>query len=373
MQINEDRVVKQFIELVGIDSETKDEAEISNYLKNLFSELGLEVEEDTSKERTGHGANNLICTLRGTGAGPTIFFTCHMDTVVPGKNIKPLITDGYLHTDGTTILGADDKAGIAALIEAIRTIQEQDIPHNDVQFIITVGEESGLIGAKEIDKELIEALFGYALDSDGPVGNMVVQAPAQAKLNVQIIGKTAHAGLEPEKGVSAITVAGKVIAALPMGRIDAETTANIGSIRGGEQTNIVCDYVQIESEARSLSKSRLEELVKIQVETIKKVVSEENAEAIVEVKDMYPAYHVEEDMEVVQLAKRAAKNIRLESNLLSSGGGSDANIFSGYGLPTINLALGYEYIHTVNERIKITYLQQAAALTVAIITEATKQ
>ncbi|TXK87170.1 M20/M25/M40 family metallo-hydrolase, partial [Parageobacillus sp. SY1] len=215
-----------------------------------FEALGLHVIEDDAAAKTGHGAGNLICTLEATKEGvDPIYFTSHMDTVVPGKGVKPSIQDGYVVTDGTTILGADDKAGLAAMFEAIRVLKEQNIPHGTIQFIITVGEESGLVGAKALDPSLIQAKFGYALDSDGKVGNIVVAAPTQAKLKVVVYGKTAHAGVAPEKGVSAITIAAKAIAQMPLGRIDEETTANIGRFEGGTQTNIVCDRVDILAEA----------------------------------------------------------------------------------------------------------------------------
>lgn len=191
--VNKDRLVSEFMELVQVDSETGFEADIAEVLKKKFSELGLEVLEDEAKEKTGHGANNLICTLKGNKDGvDPIYFTSHMDTVVPGKGIKPSIQDGYIVSDGTTILGSDDKAGLSAMLEAIRVLKENNIQHGDVQFVITVGEESGLVGAKALDPSMIHAKFGYALDSNGKVGDIIVAAPTQAKINTIIKGKTAH-------------------------------------------------------------------------------------------------------------------------------------------------------------------------------------
>lgn len=194
--VNKQRLVEEFLELVQIDSETKYEREIADVLKAKFEALGLHVIEDDTTAQTGHGAGNLICTLPATKEGvDPIYFTSHMDTVVPGKGVKPSIQDGYIVTDGTTILGADDKAGLAAMFEAIRMLKEKQIPHGLIQFIITVGEESGLVGAKALDPSLIQAKFGYALDSDGKVGQIIVAAPTQAKLKVTVHGKTAHAGV----------------------------------------------------------------------------------------------------------------------------------------------------------------------------------
>lgn len=256
--VNEKRLLEEFLELVQIDSETKHEAEISKVLKQKFTDLGLSVKEDDTKEVTGHGAGNLICTLKGTKDADTIYFTSHMDTVVPGKGVKPIVEDGYVKSDGTTILGADDKTGLAAMFEAIKVLKEQNIEHGTIEFIITAGEESGLVGAKAMDRSDITAKYGFALDSDGKVGNIIVAAPTQAKVRATIFGKTAHAGVEPEKGISAITIASKAISKMPLGRIDKETTANIGRFEGGTQTNIVCDQVDILAEARSLVPEKME-------------------------------------------------------------------------------------------------------------------
>lgn len=370
INVNEDRLVKEFMELVQIDSETGHEEKIAPVLKEKFNQLGLEVIEDDSQAETGYGAGNLFCFLKGTKDGSeTIYFTSHMDTVVPGNNIKPSIKDRYIVSDETTILGADDKAGIAAMLEAIRVIKESNIDHGDVQFIITVGEESGLVGAKALDQSLIKANYGYAIDSNGEVGDIIVAAPTQAKLVIRIEGKTAHAGLEPEKGVSAITLAAKAIANMPLGRIDSETTANIGSFSGGQQTNIVCDHVEIHAEARSLDPKKLDKQISVMKEAFEEAAKKYGGRAHVDVDILYPNYRQKDGDKVVEVAKRAAKQIGRESKLLESGGGSDANIFAGYGIPTVNLAVGYEHIHTTKERIHIDDLVKITELIVAITNE----
>ncbi|WPZ17305.1 tripeptidase T [Geobacillus subterraneus] len=368
--VNEQRLVGEFLELVQIDSETKHEGEIAKVLKQKFEALGLEVIEDDAAAKTGHGAGNLICTLAATKDGvDPIYFTSHMDTVVPGKGVKPSIQDGYVVTDGTTILGADDKAGLAAMLEAIRVLKEQNIPHGVIQFIITVGEESGLVGAKALDPSLIQAKYGYALDSDGKVGNIVVAAPTQAKLKVVVHGKTAHAGVAPEKGVSAITIAAKAIAKMPLGRIDEETTANIGRFEGGTQTNIVCDRVDILAEARSLVPEKMEAQVAKMKEAFETVAAEMGGRADVEVEVMYPGFKFSDGDHVVEVAKRAAANIGRPCELQRSGGGSDANVIAGFGIPTVNLAVGYEEIHTTNERMPIEELVKLTEMVVAIVEE----
>ncbi|OVE39108.1 hypothetical protein CCZ20_03615 [Priestia aryabhattai] len=371
--INEQRIVDLFIELVQVDSETKHEKKIAVVLKEKFTALGVEVVEDDAKEKTGHGANNLICTLPATKEGvDTIYFTSHMDTVVPGNGIKPSIEDGYIKSDGTTILGADDKAGLAAMLEAITVLKEENIAHGKIEFIITVGEESGLVGAKALDSSLVTAKFGYALDSDGKVGDIIVAAPTQAKVNATIYGKTAHAGVAPERGVSAITIASRAISKMPLGRIDEETTANIGRFEGGTQTNIVCDRVDILAEARSLIPEKMEAQVAKMKEAFETAAQEMGGRAEVDIKVMYPGFKFGDGDHVVEVAKKAVANIDRPSRLLQSGGGSDANVIAGFDIPTVNLAVGYEDIHTTNEKIPVEELVKTSELVVSIIKEVAK-
>lgn len=369
--INEERLLNEFLELVQIDSETKEEAEIAKVLTKKFSDLGVEVFEDDTMGETGHGAGNLICTLKGNKEGvDPIYFTSHMDTVVPAKGVKPTLKeDGFIYSDGTTILGADDKAGLATMLESVRVLKENNISHGDIQFIITVGEESGLVGAKALDSSLVKAKYGFALDSDGKVGNIIVAAPTQAKVKATIFGKTAHAGVAPEKGVSAITIAAKAISKMPLGRIDEETTANIGRFEGGKATNIVCEQADILAEARSLVPEKMEAQVEKMKAAFTSVAEEMGGKAEVEVQVMYPGYKFKDGDEVVEVAKRAAKKIGRPSELLTSGGGSDANVIAGFGVPTVNLAVGYEEIHTKSERMPVEELNKLSEMVVAIIQE----
>lgn len=374
MTINQERLLNEFLELVQIDSETKFETEVAKVLKQKFTDLGLEVFEDDTKAKTGHGAGNLICTLKGTKEGvDPIYFTSHMDTVVPAKGVKPSIKDGYVVTDGTTILGADDKAGLAVMLETIRVLKEKNIPHGMIQFVITVGEESGLVGAKALDPSLLKAKYGYALDSDEKVGNVVVAAPTQAKVKATIYGKTAHAGVAPEKGVSAITIAAKAIAKMPLGRIDQETTANIGRFEGGTATNIVCDRVDILAEARSLLPEKMNAQVQKMKDAFESVAEQMGGSAEVKVEVMYPGFKFGGGDQVVEIARKAAAKIGRPCELQKSGGGSDANVFNGFNIPTVNLAVGYEEIHTTNERIPVEELYKLGEMTFAIIEEVTNQ
>ena len=373
--IRQDRLIEEFMELVKVDSETGHEEEIAVVLKKKFGDLGLQVVEDDSKERTGHGAGNLIVTMEATAGGtaPKLFFTCHMDTVTPGKGIKPVLhEDGWITSDGTTILGSDDKAGLAVLLEAIKVLQEENIAHGQIQFVITAGEESGLLGARCMDPKYLDADLGYAIDSNGEIGAIAVAAPTQAKMKMKIYGKSAHAGVNPEDGISAIQVASKAISRMKLGRLDHETTANIGKFAGGGATNVVCDYVELDAEARSIVQDKVERQIEHMREALESAVKECGAtcEFISEI--VYPAFNFGEQDEVVQLAQRAIAGMGLSSRTFHSGGGSDANIFNGMGVPTVNLALGYEHIHTTKERIRADDMAKAAEMVISIIRETTK-
>ncbi|MDT0123628.1 M20/M25/M40 family metallo-hydrolase [Paenibacillus sp. RRE4] len=373
--INEQRVIQHFMDLVQIDSETKNEQNISKVLKEQFEGLGLHVYEDDTMNETGHGAGNLVVTLEASGVEGVepMLFTCHMDTVTPGQGIKPeLSEDGWIRSDGTTILGADDKAGIAALFEAIRIIQENNIPHGKIQFVITVGEESGLVGARAMNPKDIDASFGYALDSNGAVGTICVAAPARAEIEMKIYGKSAHAGVNPEDGISAIQVAAKAIAAMKLGRIDDETTANIGKFQGGSALNVVCDFVQIDAEARSIVQEKIEQQIAQMREALETTCRKYGATAEFRSEIKYPAFGFHDDHEVVQLAQRAIRSLGLETSTFASGGGSDANIFNGFGIPTANLAVGYEDIHTTKERIRAADIVKLSQVVIAIVQETAK-
>ncbi|MGG4219767.1 tripeptidase T [Paenibacillus jamilae] len=375
VKIVKDRIVQEFMELVQVDSETKYEQEISRVLKEKFNALGLEVVEDDSRERTGHGSGNLIVTWKAEGVeqAPKIFFTCHMDTVTPGKGIKPQLgEDGWIRSDGSTILGSDDKAGIAALFEAIRVVREQNIPHGQIQFVITAGEESGLMGARAMKPEVLDSDFGYALDSNGEVGSICIAAPTQARIEMRITGKSAHAGVNPEDGISAIQVASKAISKMKLGRIDKETTANIGSFEGGGATNVVCDFVLVRAEARSIIQEKVNHQIQHMREALETTTREFGAQGEFRSEVIYPAFSFTEHDEVVQVAQRAIQGLGLATSTFHSGGGSDANVFNGLGIPTVNLAVGYQNIHTTEEKIKADDLVKVAEVVVALIQETTK-
>ncbi|AZS14760.1 M20/M25/M40 family metallo-hydrolase [Paenibacillus lutimineralis] len=373
--INKERLIQLFLELVRIDSETKHEREIADFLIRKFTELGLEVVEDDSMARTGHGAGNLIATLKPsvqTNAEPFLF-TSHMDTVAPGVGINPIVgEDGWIRSDGTTILGSDDKAGVASLLEVIQVLREHNLPHGQIQFVITVGEEMGMTGSRALDTGLLDAKFGFAFDSNGDVGTICVASPSRALITIDIYGKSAHAGVNPEDGISAIQVAGKTIARMRLGRIDEETTANIGKFEGGGETNIVPDHVKLYAEARSTSQAKLEQQIAGMKEAVESTCQDYHTKGVFNSTIVYPSFHLSEQEPVVVLAQKAAGELGLSGATFMSGGGSDANIFNGLGIPTVNLAVGYEDIHTTRERIKAEDIVKTAELALEIIAQTVK-
>lgn len=374
--INKQRLLDTFLELVQINSESGNETEIQKVLKAKFIALGLDVVEDQAGENEGLGANNLICTLKSNINDAyinKIYFTSHMDTVVPGIDIKPIIKeDGYIYSDGTTILGADDKAGLASILEMVQTLIEQGIPHGQIQFVITVAEEIGLEGAKHLNQSLLDADFGYAVDASMPVGTTVIGAPTQMKIDATIYGKKAHASM-PDKGVSAINIASKAVSEMKLGKIDEYTTANIGRFEGGSATNIVADKVTLNAEARSHSDKSIQDQVEHMKAVFEKVANKYGGSAEVQITKSYPGFTVSDTETVTNIAKASAVSLGLNPKTTVGGGGSDGNIINGLGIPTVILGVGYEHIHTTNERMPIESLNLLAEQLLKIVEIITKK
>ena len=369
MEINKQRLLNEFLELVQIDSASKDERLMADALKPRLEALGFTVTEDDAGEKIGGTAGNLIAVLEGQKDAPALLFCAHMDRVEPGRGIKPVVEDGAVKSDGTTILAADDVAGIAAVLEAVRTVQAQQIPHGRLEILFTVAEEGGLFGAKSLDAIALQAKAGFFLDMGGPVGTIVVQAPAQKNISATVHGRAAHAGVAPEKGISAILVAAEALTKMKLGRIDEETTANIGLIQGGVATNIIPDRVELKGEARSLDQEKLNRQAEHMAEVIQSTCAAHGVEAEVSISDSYNSFRLTEADYVVQLAVKAAKAMGLEPQIESTGGGSDANIINGYGIPSVILGMGYTNVHTTDEAIPIDQLEAAAQYVLQLIKE----
>jgi tripeptide aminopeptidase len=370
--VNKQRIIGEFIELVQIDSPSSKEGAVAKVLVEKLKELGLDVYVDDAGVKAGGETGNVIATLKGNREGKSVLFSSHMDTVSPCLGIKPIIDEanGIIKSDGTTILGSDDKGGIAAILEAIKIIKENNIDHGDIQIVFSIWEEGGLFGAKYLDYSKLNADYAFVLDSGGSPGEIIVKAPAQDKIEVKIKGRPAHAGLAPEEGISAVMVASRAIEKMNLLRIDEETTANIGTINGGVATNIVMPELEIVAEARSLDNSKLDVQTQHMVDTFKAAAEEFGAEIEINTERMYGAFNVEENDEIVDMAKRAFANMGADVNVTSTGGGSDTNILNANGVKAINLGIGMKKAHTLEEYIAIEDLLNSARMVVEIIKEA---
>jgi len=365
--VNQERIVKEFMDYVQIDSLTRKEGNFAEYIKKELEGLGLEVIVDNAGEKIGSNTNNIIATLKGNKDVEPIILCCHMDTVTPGEGIKPIIKNDVIYSDGTTILGGDNKAGIAAIIEALKVIREENLSHGDVEVVFTIAEEGGLNGSKNLDYSKIKSKLAFVLDSGGDPGQIIIQGPAQDKIDVKVKGKPAHAGVCPEEGISAIQVAASAINRMNLLRIDEDTTANIGIINGGKATNIVCPEVEIKAEARSLSNEKLDKQTAHMVECFKAAAKEFGAEVEIETSRAYGAFKIDENDRIVEIVKRACTNIGLKPFTDSTGGGSDTNILNVNGIKSVNLGIGERKPHTLEEHISIKDLVDTARLVLEII------
>ncbi|MGI6549204.1 MAG: M20/M25/M40 family metallo-hydrolase [Syntrophomonadales bacterium] len=370
--VNRDRIVRDFMALVRIDSESGKEGAVRDFLCSRLQGMGMEVYEDEAGKALEGESGNLFAWKDGKVPGPSIFLSAHMDTVVPGKGVEPLLDDGVIRSAGDTILGGDDKAGIAAILEALQVIKERNLSHPPLEVIFTVSEEQGLMGSKHLDFSRVRSKLGYVLDSGGDAGNIIIKAPTQNEFVLTVIGKAAHAGINPEEGLNAISLAAYAINHLDIGRIDEETTCNLGTIHGGRARNIVADRVEVKGEARSLSPAKLDALTNEIVTTFRQKVEEKGGRCEVEVVHLYPMIDLDPEEPVVQIAARAARAMGKEPVLGRTGGGSDANIFNGMGIRCANLGIGMEKVHTTEEFITVNSLVDSAQYILQIIEEAGK-
>ena len=370
--INEERLIDLFLRLIKTSTPAKQERPVVDMLRPILEELGFAVEEDDAGQKIGGNAGNLIAYKEGTSkTGHRIFFSSHIDTVAPTTDLLPQISDGIIRTNGNTILGSDDKAGIAAIIEAIRIVEEQKIPFRSIQVLFDVSEETGLLGAKHLDRNKIKADFGYVFDTGKPVAGIVISAPSHENFYVKFRGKAAHAGVEPEAGINAIVAASKAIAKMKIGRIDSETTANVGVIKGGQARNIVAEEVEVSAEARSRNEEKLKQQVEHMTQCFHEGASEVGAEVEIRTVREYNAFRFTADDPVVKMALEAGRRINIEPELVEGGGGSDANIFNSYGLPAVVVGVGYDDPHASTERISIADMVTATRFAVALVETST--
>ncbi|MGY2573239.1 M20/M25/M40 family metallo-hydrolase [Vibrio sp. C8] len=352
--INDQRLIEHFLEIIQIDSESGKEKVFADILSAQLEDLGFEVHKLPVPESVSNGYN-IYARLEGSLAGSTVF-SCHMDTVSPGNGIQPVIEDGIIRSAGNTILGGDDKSGIAAILEAVKTLKEENTAHQTLEIAFTVHEEGGLMGSKHFDMNYIQSDKAIVLDTGGPIGTIITAAPGQQKLKVTVHGKPAHAGLAPEEGISAISVAADAITQMNLLRIDEETTANIGMVNGGLATNIVMPELTIVAEARSLNNEKLAAQVKHMVDTFEAVAEKHGATVEIDSHRSYNAFVMDDSHPHIATIKQVFESMDIEPRTKSTGGGSDANNFNEKGLTTVNLSTGMSKVHTTEEFIAVADL-----------------
>ena len=376
--INHERVAGEFARLAAIDSPSYQEAEIAVYLEHRFRKLGATIEYDNAGKQIGSSSNNLVARLPGSQSGEPFLLSVHMDTVTPAQNVEPVLQHGVFTSAGETILGADDKAGIAEIIEAIEVLKEQQIPHAPLEIAITVCEEQGLLGAKHLDFSLLQAKRGVALDTTG-TDVVINRAPAANRFTAEIFGHEAHAGVCPEQGISAIAIAARAVARMQLGRIDAETTANIGTIEGGLASNIVPRRVSLQGEVRSHSLQKLRTQTTAIIQALEEEVDRaalpldtttKRATMTLDLREDFPAMQVAEDNPLLKLICDAGLALNRPQTIRAAGGGSDANIFNGQGIDMVILGTGMEKVHTIDEQVKVADLVKVSELLVEIIRRA---
>ena len=362
-------VVGLFTELAALPSPPGDERAVADAVTRYLRDLGLTVDEDQAGNSVGSNIGNLYCRLEPTtGGGTPIFFCAHLDTVPPTAAIDPVIDDeGVIRNAAGTILGADNKSAVAAMLEGARRVLSENRPHAGIELLFTPKEEVGLLGAAAFDHARLHARLGYVYDQAAPIGDVILGAPYSRAMEVRFHGRAAHSGMHPEEGRSAIAAAARAISDLRLGRVDEDTTANVGIIHGGTAGNIIPEWCVLEAEARSHQERKLEELVQEMLDTFSFAAALEDCEVETKVSKSYKGYRFKPDDQVVRIAHAALERAGYAPSYGLSGGAADANVFNERGLACLNLANGMQDIHTPDERITVDDLEGMVEVTLALV------
>ena len=369
--IDKARLKERVLELVRIDSLSRKERAIALRLKEILEALGGTVFMDDAGTAVGGEVGNLVAHFDGNVEGAeAMLLSAHMDTVAPGEGVTPVVDGDVIRSDGTTVLGGDDKSGLAIILEVLQAVREEKVPHGHIDVVFTICEEVGLLGAKHLDLGLVRSKTGLVLDSDS-IGFLITRAPAVNHLEFEVHGLEAHAGICPERGISAIQVAARGIAAMRLGRIDEDTTANLGLVSGGTAVNIVPNRVMLTGEVRSHDEEKLERQTQAMVACLQDAAAGATLEldgrlheTRVEsrIRREYDRMDVSHDTAIVQRVHEAARNLGFAVDTVAKGGGCDANVLNKRGLQVANLASGMRDIHTVHEWLDVNDLVTAARI-----------
>ena len=363
-------VVDLFTELAALPSPPGEERAVADVVIGYLRDLGLSVDEDDAGPKVGSNIGNVYCRLEATDGGSPIFLCAHLDTVPPEGPIEPVIEEGVVHNAAGTILGADNKSAVAAMLEGARRVLAENRPHGGIELLFTPKEEVGLLGAAAFDLERLHARLGYVYDQAAPIGDVILGAPFSRALQVRFHGRAAHSGMYPEEGRSAIAAAARAISDLRLGRVDEETTANVGIIRGGAAGNIVPEWCTLDAEARSHDERKLDELVQEMVDAFSFAAGLEDCEVEAKVSKSYKGYRFKVEDPVVRIAAAALERSGYKPAYGLSGGAADANVFNEHGFACLNLANGMQDIHTPDERITVADLEGMVEVTLALVAAA---
>jgi tripeptide aminopeptidase len=357
-----------FLELCAIPSPPGDERAVADRVGSFLTQLGLDWNEDDAGSRIGSSAGNVYCRLPGAEEGGTPIFLCaHTDTVPLDGKLEPFVEDGVVRNGGGTILGADNKSAIAVMLEATRRIVREGRAHAGIELVITPKEEVGLQGAGAFDHTRLAAGMGFVYDQAAPIGEIVLGSPHARTLDLRFHGRAAHAGMAPEEGRSAIAAASKAIADFRLGRLDHETSANVGLISGGTGRNVVPEWCSFEAEVRSHDERKANDLVREMLESAAFAASLTDCEVDSDVKVSFPGYRFRESDPAVGFAAEALRATGFTPSYGLSGGGADANVFNARGLSCLNLANGMAEIHTPGEHIAVADLDAMVEVTLALV------
>ncbi|MBT9794375.1 M20/M25/M40 family metallo-hydrolase [Clostridium sp. MCC334] len=370
MQYNKERILSRLMEMIQIDSVSYKEGPMTDYLQKYFEDRGYEVYRDQAgKAVGGDHSGNLLIHIPGTMEGESICLNAHQDTVEPGIGIVPVLEDGKLKSSGDTILAADDKSGIAIMLELLEVLKETGTPHRDMYYLFTICEESGMYGAKNFDYSKIPTKNIFSLDGAGNLGFILKSGAGKDVLTITFHGKSAHGGIEPEKGINAINAAALAISKVKFGRIDPETTSNIGRIEGGAATNIVTDKVTFTCEVRSHSQAQIEAQVQKIMDACQEAAAEFGATVDIDVDHFCPPHKPDLDGFLTKATVRALELEGITPEYHISNGSGDSNIFSGHGFDCSGISTGMFNVHTTGEYLDLAVFEQAFNVTWRIVTE----
>ncbi len=369
MNINKDRIVHEFLELTNINSESFHERKMADVLIDKLNELGFDVIEDDAHKYYNSEAGNIYGYLKGELDKPSILLSAHMDTVSPGNNKQPIIDGNIIKSDGTTVLGADDVAGLVEILEGIRYVQENHIPHRDIEILFPIAEEQYDKGTQVFDFSQIKSKQAYVLDLSGDIGTAAIKAPSILSFEIKVIGQASHAGFDPENGIHAIYIASQAISKLKLGHVDDESTLNIGTIQGGIARNVVPEETVCLGEIRSYNHAKAMKYLKEVKDIFNETAKEYHGKIEMNYEVHMEAYENDMNSDTVKDFVDACHSMNIVAKFINTFGGSDNNHFMENGIEGLVISSAMYHVHSTKEYTKIDELVKGTKLIAALISQ----